>query len=86
MQNGTFGFSQDSLTRHIPIHEAFFTISHRSKVLNFFLFLYFRGSVQSPDPKTADYYYYYYIIIIIIIIIINILFEIGKIYKAPEKN
>ena len=42
------------------IHVAFFTISHRNKILSFFSFLYFRSSLQSRDTKRADYCYYYY--------------------------
>ena len=53
MQNGTFGLSQDSLTRYLLIHVAFLTISNRDKFINFFVFLYFRSSVQSPDTKRA---------------------------------
>ena len=51
--DGTFEYSQDTATRYLPVHVAF-TISQRNEVLNFFVFLYFRGSVQSPDAKRAQ--------------------------------
>ena len=54
VQNGTFEISQASSPRYPPIYVAFFTISHRKKVLNYFVFLYLRSSVQSPDAKRTQ--------------------------------
>ena len=65
-----------------------------------FLFLYLNGCIQSPDAKRAQIIVVVIIIIIniiiiiiitiimiiiIIIIIINTLFQIGKLYIAPQK-
>ena len=39
------------LTSISLIHVAIFIISYRNKFLNFFVFLYLRDSVRSPDTK-----------------------------------
>ena len=45
-----FGLSWASSPWYPPIHEAFFTISHKNKVLNFLCF----SNVRSPDAKRAQ--------------------------------
>ena len=42
-----------------PYSHSIFYISHRNEVLNFFVLLCLRGSVQSPDAKRAQSRPYY---------------------------
>ena len=64
---------------------------YSGSIFNFltFLFLYLKGSIQSPDAKRVQLIVIIIIIIIniiiIIIIIINTLFQIGKLYIALQK-